>query len=172
MTNKSAFTPEEWWLLKETPLRVGAAVMVASESGVGGTMKEIVANAQAFAKAVSQFPNDELIQALSDPDDSSTYVPPPPATTGADRHAREARIRSDALDKCRQAVDVLARKASAGEVTEYRKWVMTVGENVACAAGEGGVLGMGKKPMSAAEAVTLKQVADALGLKDYAPPEK
>lgn len=172
MTNKSAFTPEEWWLLKETPLRVGAAVMVAAESGVGGTMKEIVANAQAFAKAVAQFPNDELIRALSDPDDSSTYVPPPPATGGADRHAREARIKSDALDKCRQVVEVLARKASAGQVDAYRKWVMTVGENVARAAGEGGVLGMGKKPVSDAEVAALKQIAAALGLKDYAPPEK
>jgi hypothetical protein len=172
MTNKSAFTPEEWWLLKETPLRVGAAVMVASESGVGGTMKEIVANAQAFAKAVAQFPNDELIQALSDPDDSSTYLPPPPATAGADRYAREARIKSDALDKCRQAIDVLMRKASAGEVEAYRKWVMTVGENVACAAGEGGVLGMGKKPVSDEEVAVLKQLADALGLKSYSPLEK
>lgn len=169
MTNKSAFTPDEWWLLKETPLRVGAAVMVSAESGVGGTMKEIVANAKAFADALAQFPNDELIQALSDPEDSSTYLPPPPATTGADRHAREARIKSDALEKCRQAIDVLARKALPGQVEAYRKWLMTVGENVAHAASEGGVLGMGKKVVSDEEVAVLKQLADALGLKGYAP---
>lgn len=172
MTNKAAFSPEEWWLLKETPLRVGAAVMVSAESGASGTMKEIVANAQAMADAVAQFPNDDLIQALSDPDDASTYKPAPPDTAGADRHAREESIQSDALAKCRQAVDVLARKASAQETDEYRKWVMTVGENVARAAGEGGVLGIGKKMLSAEEAATLKQIAEALGLKDCTPPEK
>jgi len=172
MTNKANFTAEEWWLLKETPLRVGAGVMVSVESGVGGTMKEIVANAQALANAVAQFPDSALIQALALPDDDEGYHPPRPESTGASRQAREQRIKSDALDQCRRAIDLLSRKATPQDVDDYRKWVMAVGENVASAAPEGGVIGLGKKIVSAEEAVMLKRVADALGLQDYAPPVK
>lgn len=169
MTNQADFTSAEWWLLKETVLRVGAAVMVASDSGISGTMKEIVANATAIAHAIEQFPDDDLIQALSNPDQDSAYKPAPPATAGANRQAREEQIKTDALAKCGQAIDVLARTAAAQEVIEYKKWVMTVGDNVARAAEEGGVMGIGKKTVSAAEAAMLKQVAEALGLKEYTP---
>ncbi len=170
MTKRSVFTPEEWWLLKETPLQAGAAVMVAVESGLG-TLQEIAANATGLASARDLFPSNELIAALvapgSDPDE---YKPSPRETAGANRAAREAEITADALAHCARVADVLDRKATAQEAREYKMWIMSIGGDVAAAAKEGGVLGIGAKAINEKEIAMLQQIAQALRYAAYTPP--
>lgn len=171
MTSKADYTPEEWWLLKETPLRVGAAVMVAAPSGTTGTLHEMVANAHSFVNAAHLFENDELIVALVAPDDDSqAYRPEPEETNDADRHAREKRIMTDAIAKCKQVADLLDRKGNPDEAHEYKQWVMAIGGDVASAAEEGGVLGIGKKKVSEPEIKMLIEVAEALRYTAYVAP--
>ena len=112
MIGKADFTPEEWWLLRETPLRVGAAVMVAAPSGTGGTLHEIIANATALANASKSFPDSDLIKMLTEPEDKELAYHPSPAAEGdASRHAREDRVTKDTLDMCRRVADLLDHKA-------------------------------------------------------------
>ncbi len=171
MTGKMDFTPEEWWLLKETPLRVGAAVMVAAPSGTGGTMQEIVANATALANASKAFPHCELIKALTTPDDDEQPYKPAPAEVGdTNRRAREERVKAETLAMSRRAADLLDRKVAAEPAREYKQWVMQVGGDVACAAEEGGLMRIGAKRVSAPEVEMLKEIAAALRYAEYAPP--
>ena len=171
MTSQADYTPEEWWLLKETPLRVGAAVMVAAPSGTTGTLHEMVANAHSFVNAAQLFANNELIVALVTPDDAvQTYRPGLEETNDADRHAREERIMTDAIAKCKQVADLLDRKSNPDQAHEYKQWVMAIGGDVASAAEEGGVLGIGKKKVSEPEIKMLTDVAEALRYTEYAPP--
>jgi hypothetical protein len=170
VTSQADYTPEEWWLLKETPLRVGAAVMVAAPSGTIGTMHEMVANAHSFVNAAQLFPNNELIVALVTPDDGDAYTPEPEETNDADRHAREERVMTDAIAKCKQVADLLDRKSDSGEAHEYKQWVMAIGGDVASAAEEGGILGIGRKKVSEPEIKMLTEVAEALRYAEYEPP--
>lgn len=171
MTSKTDFTPEEWWLLRETPLRVGAAVMVAAPSGTGGTMREIVANATALANASRSFPDSDLIKALTTPDDDEPAYKPGPAADGdANRRAREERVKANALDMCRRVADLLERKVASEQAREYKQWVMQVGGDVASAAEEGGFMRIGAKRVSAPEVKMLTEIATALRYAAYVPP--
>ncbi len=171
MTGKADLTPEEWWLLRETPLRVGAAVMVAAPSGTSGTMHEIIANATALANASRLFPESELIKALTTPDDGEHAYKPAPEVGDANRRAREERVKTDTLDMCRRAAELLDRKIAADEAHAYRQWVMQVGGDVASAAEEGGLMRIGAKKVSAPEVKLLTEIAAALGYPEYTPPE-
>ena len=172
MVGKADFTPEEWWLLRETPLRVGAAVMVAAPSGTSGTLHEIIANATALANASQSFPDSELIKALTEPEDKEhAYHPSPAAEGDANRHAREERVKKDTLDMCRRTADLLDRKAAGEIAQEYKKWVMQVGGDVACAAEEGGIMRIGAKTVSKPEVEMLVEIAASLRFSPYTPPE-
>jgi hypothetical protein len=172
LAGKADFSPEEWWLLRETPLRVGAAVMVAAPSGTGGTLREIMANATALANASKSFPDSELIKALTEPEDKeNSYHPSPAAEGDSNRHAREERVKKDTLDMAKRAADLLDRKAASEVAQEYKQWVMQVGGDVACAAEEGGILRIGAKTVSEPEIKLLVEIAAALRLSPYAPPE-
>jgi hypothetical protein len=172
LAGKADYTPDEWWLLRETPLRVGAAVMVAAPSGTGGTLREIRANATAVANASTSFPNSDLIRALTEPEDKEqTYHPSPAAEGDTNRHAREERVKKETLDMCRRTADLLDRKVASNVALEYKQWVMQVGRDVACAAEEGGILRIGAKTVSEPEVKLLVEIAAALRLSPYTPPE-
>ncbi len=171
MTSQADYTPEEWWLLKETPFLVGAAVMFSAYSGIGGTMREIVANAHSIVNAAQLFPDNELINGLVTPDDGPDYGPAPAETGDADKRARQEHAKKDALEMCRQVADLLDRKSTADEAHEYKQWVMAIGGDVASAAEEGGILGIGKKKVSEPEIKTLSEIAAALRYTSYISPQ-
>ena len=171
MTGKADFTSEEWWLLRETPLRVGAAVMVAAPSGTGGTLHEIIANATALANASKSFPDSDLIKALTEPEDKEQAYQPAPAAEGdSNRQVREERVKKDTLDMCRRVADLLDRKLAAEAAREYKQWVLQVGGDVASAAEEGGILRIGAKTVSEPEVKMLTEIAAALRFSPYTPP--
>lgn len=170
MTVKEAYTPEEWWLLKETPLVAGAAVMVAAPSGTAGTLQEMLANATAIVTDATAYPDNELIQALVTPEEAAGYQPPPPEAGDPDEKSRDERVKAEALDKCRRAAKLLDKKSSPDVAREYKQWIMEIGGAVATAAEEGGVLGLGKKRVSEPEVKVLVELAEALGFAPYTPP--
>ena len=59
--------------------------------------------------------------------------------------------------------DLLAKKASTEEAAEYKAWAMSVAENVAKAAKEGGFLGFGGEQVSAGEKTLFAELASTLG---------
>jgi hypothetical protein len=111
VAGKADFMLEEWWLLEETPLRVGAAVTVAAPSGKSGTMHKIVSNATALANASRVFPDSDLIKALTTPEDhEAAYKPSSPEIGDANRQACEDRVKKETLDMCRRVADLLDRQ--------------------------------------------------------------
>ena len=146
--------------------------MVAAPSGTSGTLHEIIANATALANASQSFPDSDLIKALTEPEDEERAYHPSPAAEGdANRHAREERVKKDTLDMCRRTADLLDRKAVTETAQEYKKWVMQVGGDVACAAEEGGIMRIGAKRVSEPEVKLLVEIAAALRFSPYTPPE-
>ena len=123
MTDKAAFTEEEWELVREGPPTAG---MVALTAEKGGTFRETWALAKFYAEARKEHGESELLDALvaEKPD--------------AKRYSSSEELESQGLRRLTEAIALLEQKATTGEVAGYRKFVMDVAEQVAKAHKEGG----------------------------------
>jgi hypothetical protein len=141
MTDKAAFTEEEWELVREGPPTAG---MVALTAEKGGTFRETWALAKFYAEARKEHGESELLDALvaEKPD--------------AKRYSSSEELESQGLRRLTEAVTLLEQKATTGEVAGYRKFVMDVAEQVAVAHKEGG------QEVSEGERAAIEKIAASL----------
>ncbi|MGF1547770.1 MAG: hypothetical protein ACFCUG_10625 [Thiotrichales bacterium] len=161
MSSQSDYSADEWQLLVDVPMLVGAAVMVIGKSGLG-TLKESFALAQQTLGAIKSYPNNQLIQAivqsrLKDGQKSSIESFSHPMLKLPPEAFKDA-----VVEKCRAASAVLAAKSSPAETAEYKNWLDEIADKVAHAASEGGVLGFGGTQFSEPERLAINEIQAAL----------
>ena len=141
MTDKAAFTEEEWELVREGPPTAG---MVALTAEKGGSFRETWALAKFYAEARKEHGESELLDALvaEKPD--------------VKRYSSSEELESKGLGRLSEAITLLEQKATTGEVAGYRKFVMDVAEQVAEAHKEGG------QPVSEGERAAIEKIAASL----------
>jgi hypothetical protein len=141
MTDKAAFTEEEWELVREGPPTAG---MVALTAEKGGSFRETWALAKFYAEARKEHGENELLDALvaEKPD--------------VKRYSSSEELESKGLGRLTEAVTLLEQKATTGEVAGYRKFVMDVAEQVAEAHKEGG------QEVSEGERAAIEKIAASL----------
>ena len=144
MTTKTAFSPEEWKVVLEGPPTAGMIVVTAAR---GGTFRETIAMSKAYAEARAQHGESELLDEI---------VTAKPHLDHTRYHSPEE-LRSSGLTHLRDAVALLASKATTEELDGYRGFVLTLADRVAAAHREDG------QSVSPAEAEALKEIAAALG---------
>ncbi len=149
MTRKGDFNADEWSTVVEGPLLAGARVITA---GRGGTIRESLALGKVYAHAREQQDHSELLDDL---------VSSPPVLD-AKRLQGAGDISAAATQGLRDALSVLAVKASQEEVDAYKRFVLSLAEAAAQAHKEGGFLGIGGKRVSAEEQAALDEVAAVL----------
>ena len=149
MTGKADFTEEEWKLLREAPTSAGLVVI---ESDRGGAIRESFSMAKAYAEARTQHGASQLL------DDIVSEKPEVDRT----RVASPEELRSNQLQRIRDAVGLLEQKVTPEELDEYRRFVMTVANRVADARREG-FMGMSGERVSDEERQALAAVAQAAG---------
>lgn len=172
MTSDQRFSEDEKFLLFNTPAMIGAAMSFAESSGAIGTFKEALANAKTISGGVRDFPGNDVIQSvLPDLEHRESAM----ATAKAFRLKAVERMKAleiDSREKMHaQAIEDIAavrqlldEKASPEEAAEYRQWALSVAENVARAASEGGFLGFGGEQISEGEKKAFAEIAAALGV--------
>jgi hypothetical protein len=124
MTGKSAFTEEEWDLLREAPGNAGLMVVMAES---GGSFRETYALAKGYAEARKQHGASEFLDEL---------VAAGPKR-GPRAHSSE-QLHEQALDDLRNAAALLRTKGTQEDLDGYRAFVLALGERVAEAHKEGG----------------------------------
>ena len=144
MTNKAAFTPEEWLSVIEGPTSAGLVVLTASR---GGTFRETFAMSKAYVDARSTHGESELLDEI---------VSSKPKMEHAHTHSAEE-LKADALQRVRAGVAVLESNATAEEVEDYRQFVLTLAKKVAAAHREDG------QDVSPAEAAAIEEIRTTLG---------
>jgi hypothetical protein len=167
-----AYTDDELALLATTPQLIGSAVAMAGSSGLFGTGKELFASAKSMMEGVKTFPNNALIRQLM-PDLQSN---PQQAMErmkkfrdwGMARMKQKGinsseKVQALTLEDCKAVMSLLAAKATPQEAKDYRRWALSVAENVAQAASEGGFLGFGGQQVSEPEKQLIAKIQDALG---------
>lgn len=144
MTNKSAFSADEWHLILEAPPIAGLIVVTAQR---GGTLRETMAMARAYADARKEHGESELLDEIvtANPERDHTHY-----------HSAQE-LRESGLKHIRDAVALLEGKATAGEVDEYRRFVVSLAQKVAAAHREHG------RAVTEAEQAAVDEITAALG---------
>jgi hypothetical protein len=145
MTSKSDFTTEEWKLVLEGPPSAGMIVVTAQR---GGSWRETIAMAKSYVEARQQHGKSELLDDI---------VAAKPERDHTHYHSLEE-LKTHGLQLLRDAVALLATKASVEEVGEYRQFILTLSEHVAAAHREHGV------EVSEAEQAAINDITAALGV--------
>jgi len=144
VTSKADFTPDEWTLILEGPTSAGLIVITAQR---GGSFRESIAMAKSYVEARKDHGASELLDEI---------VAAKPERDHTRYHSPEE-LRQAGLKHLRDAVAVLAQKATPEEVEDYRKFVLTLADKVANAHREGG------QAVSDAERRAIDEISEALG---------
>jgi hypothetical protein len=164
MANRDSFSAEEWRLLRLAPAMVGSGVGAADPSGLFGALKEAASGAMGLASALRANAGLELFAALA-ADRSMPDMPDKKALVGeGSREQQIEHLKTTVLEQVRQAVALVAAKASPTEVDAYRKLLGDVAETAANASTEGGFLGFGGVRVSDKEKAYIAEVRRAAGL--------
>ena len=148
MTGKADFTQQEWSLVLEGPPSAGMIVVTAQR---GGTIRETVAIAKAYVEARQQHGESELLDEI---------VAAKPELDHTRYHSVED-LKQHGLQHLRDAVELLERKATPGEVEGYRRFVLTLADKVASAHREGGT------SVGEAERAAIAEISTSLGNPDH-----
>ena len=147
MTGKADFTKEEWDTVLEGPPSAGMIVVTAQR---GGTIRETLAIAKSYVEARQQHGESELLDEI---------VAARPEIDHTRYHSVEE-LKQHGLQHLRDAVGVLERKATPGEVDGYRRFVLALADKVASAHSQGAAGG------GEAERAAIAEISTSLGSPD------
>ena len=145
MTGSSAFTPDEWQVVLEGPPSAGLIVITAQR---GGTFRETISMAKAYTEARKSHGASELLDEIVSAKPHVDHT----------RYSSPDELRQAGLQRVRDAVALLAQKATPDEVEEYRRFVLNLADKVANAHREGG-----DSAVSDAERAAIEEIRTALG---------
>ncbi len=144
MTGSADFTAEEWDVVREGPTSAG---MIVSTAQRGGTFREIVAMAKAYAEARKEHGDSALLDEL---------VSSKPEMDHTKAHSPEE-LKQHGLERIREAIALLEQKATVQELGDYRLFVISLANRVAGAKKEG------DEAISEAESAAIAEITQALG---------
>jgi hypothetical protein len=144
MTGSADFTAEEWDVVREGPTSAG---MIVSTAQRGGTFREVVAMAKAYAEARKEHGDSALLDEL---------VSSKPEMDRTKSHSPEE-LKQHGLERIREAIALLEQKATVEELGDYRLFVISLANRVAGAKKEG------DEAVSEAESAAIAEITQALG---------
>jgi hypothetical protein len=147
MTTHADFTEEEWKTVLEGPTSAGMIITTAER---GGSFREAMAMAKAFAEARQDHGASELLDEI---------VSHRPETDRAKAHSKEE-LKDHYLQEIRDAVALVAAKATPAELGDYRLFVVSLAKKVAGAKKEKG----SDDGVTPAEASAITEIEAALGV--------
>ena len=149
MTTKAEFNADEWSTVVEGPLLAGMRVVASTR---GGTIRESLAIGRVYQEARSRQGESEILDQIVA---SPPAVDPQKLQGGGD-------IAAVSSERLREALGLVAQKATAEEVDAYKEFVVAVAQAAAEAHKEGGFAGIGGKPVSDEEQAALDDIRGVL----------
>ena len=146
MSERDAFTSEQWLALVDAPPAIARAV-----ASVAGSSGQTETELGAFLELVDQAASDAAGGLLG------AIVQERLTTQIAD-------ALMDGLEAARRAGAILSVQADPAEAARVRAWLLSVAQVVAAATREGGIMGIGGEQVSEREEQTIAAIRDALGV--------
>ena len=144
MTGKADFTPQEWQVVLEGPPSAGMIVVTAQR---GGTIRETIAIAKAYVEARKKHGQSQLLDEI---------VSAKPEIDHTRYHTFEE-LKDDGLRHLGDAIALLERTATAEELDDYRRFVLTLADEVANAHREDG------QNVSTVERAAIEEISASVG---------
>ncbi|MGD9893252.1 MAG: hypothetical protein AB7N70_15185 [Dehalococcoidia bacterium] len=155
MAGRADFTDEEWSVLTRAPKAVALTVMAAEAGGRDEVHAEVLALDRAL-QASTRDSDPWIVRLVADeihPLDS--FVPP---------QLDFVPLMIAAIELGGHTKSLLFAKVPAQDGKAYRQWLLALGRQVAGAAKEGGLLGMGGARITENEKAVLTVLSIALGI--------
>jgi hypothetical protein len=140
MTDRSAFTDDEWKTVLQGPTSAGMFVVTSER---GGSIRESFSMAKAYTEARKQHGDSELLD---------TIVSTKPDVDRARAHSPEE-LKERTMQHLSDAVALLEDKATPEELEEYKRFIVGLAERVAEA----------HKGVTDSESSAIAEIAAALG---------
>ncbi len=144
MTTRADFTDEEWKLILEAPPSAGLIVVGAQR---GGMLRETMAVGKAYVEARQEHGASELLDEI---------VAAKPERDRTRYHSFEE-LKEAGLQHLHDAIELLEKKATAQEVEDYKRFVLTLAAKVANAHREGAQM------VSDGERTAIEEIRGSLG---------
>ncbi len=158
------YSQEETQKLMAAPMLVSMYIMGSSLSGPIGLVKEMMAGVETAMNTAKEAAPDSVLGALFSEDNmkqqQNEMQQETKETTLDAQNMDEAKAKM--LEQVRQAVGILSSKGSSEEIAAYKKMIVDVAENVANAAKEGGVFGIGGTLVNDAEKTAISDIQTAV----------
>jgi len=165
MAGKADFSPEEWQQVLGGVFLAGFAVSAAEPSGLWGMLQETFASGRAVLEARATAGDNALMKAIvADFETSEGRSDAQKFVKRQLEGAKGEELKQRAIEGVRQAAANADQKAPL-EATAFKGWLLKIASRVAEAAKEGGFLGIGGVPVSAAERAALDEITAALETK-------
>ena len=158
MQETSPYSPVEWTILTELPIRVLAASMRADESGELGLLMQQATGLTELSSRANEYSSSPLVQSVFDHYKSQGDGE---AQTLQLSEQWIERLLPDTIERTRQASEILATKASSEDAAAYKLWLLETAAAVCAAARTGGFLGIGGERISEKEQAFLDNLAEA-----------
>lgn len=159
MTNKDAFTEDEWVRVRRAPNVAGMSISLADPGGPIELSKETLATLRGVGAPPTQ---DELLVAVSQEVMAMGQRRENPL--GDFKVTDPSQVGPTVLTELREVQDLVEAKATPEEASAFARWLVEVAQDAADAAKEGGFLGIGAEQVSAGEQGMLDQLRSMLGV--------
>jgi len=158
MSDTAPFSPVEWTILTELPIRVLAASMRADESGELGLLMQQATGLTELSSRANEYSSSELVQRVFE---HYKRQGDGEAQTLQLSEQWIERLMPDTIERARQATEILAGRSNAEDAAAYKLWLFETAAAVCAAARTGGFLGFGGERISDKEQAYLDDLAAA-----------
>jgi hypothetical protein len=158
MSDTNPYSPVEWTILTELPIRVLAAAMRAEESSELGLLMQQATGLTELSSRANEYSSSELVQQVFDHYKSQGEGE---AQTLQLSEQWIERLLPDTIERARQATEILTAKAEPDDAGAYKLWLFETAASVCAAARTGGFLGFGGERISEKEQEFLDDLATA-----------
>ncbi len=158
MPDTNPYSPVEWTILTELPIRVLAAAMRAEESGELGLLMQQATGLTELSSRANEYSSSGLVQQVFEHYKSQGDGE---AQTLQLSEQWIERLLPDTIERARQATEILDAKTDPGDAGAYKLWLLETAAAVCAAARTGGFLGFGGERISENEQEFLDDLANA-----------
>lgn len=161
MSDTAPFSPVEWTILTELPIRVLAASMRADESGELGLLLQQATGLTELSSRANEYASSELVQRVFE-----HYKNQGDGEAQALQLSEQwiERLLPDTIERAGQATEILATRVEPDDAAAYKLWLLETAAAVCAAAGTGGFLGFGGERISEKEQAFLDELAAAFDI--------
>lgn len=161
MSDSAPFSPVEWTILTELPIRVLAASMRADESSELGLLMQQATGLTELSSRANEYSSSDLVQQVFEHYKSQGDGE---AQTLQLSEQWIDRLLPDTIERARQVSEILVERVGPEDADAYKLWLLETAAAVCAAARTGGFLGFGGERISEKEQVFLDELAEAFGI--------